>query len=163
MKTYLSSLLAVCIVSAVVRVISPDGVLKKYIEMLCTICIISVVVIPIYQGISSDNHINDMLGDNVSAETVNYDEIYNDYLGQMKVNEAETIFKAELAERADVDADDIDIALEVHWENTECIIDRVRVILGPRAISVDPDIVRDYVYERIGIECEIIYDKMTKK
>ena len=47
MREYLFALLAVCAVSSVIRVISPDGAMKKYIEMLCSVCVVCAVISPI--------------------------------------------------------------------------------------------------------------------
>ena len=75
MKEYLSALLVTCIISATVRIITPDGAVKKYIKTLCSLCVACVVITPIIGGISSLYDIESRFSE-LEYDTENYDEIY---------------------------------------------------------------------------------------
>ena len=162
MRTYLSALLGVCIVSAIIRVLSPLSVLKKYIEMLSAICIISVVVLPICQGITEDYRFNDAPFTDDKYNSYDYGEIYNNYLSQKNVEMACCTLENELARHVGVSTEEIDVNLTGNEIDGVYVLERITVTLGMGAVSVDPDTVIDFISERTGIECEIIYDDLSK-
>ena len=161
MKTYLIALLCVCISSAVVRVISPDGVMKKYIEMLCAICIISVVIVPIYQEMSNIDSMGELFVPEGIADETDYDEIYNEYLSQKYIENTCDLLEADLAERLKIANEDIDVRLEVYENDVEVAVRSATVVLDTGAITADPEIIKEFFYERFAAECEIIYDNLS--
>ena len=163
MKEYLMMVLGVCMVAGVVRVISPEGGMKKHIEMLCSLCLAAAVALPLvgaFLNIDGDGirSVVDEIFD--GYETQELESIYNDYVARKNTDAVESALEQEL--KGALDCEDIRVVVDIEMEET-CEIRQVSVILGLGAMSADPDIIKNTVFERLCVECEIIYDKMTKK
>jgi hypothetical protein len=156
MKEYLITLFVVCAVSAIVRTVGPDGALKKYIELICAVCIIAVLVLPL-GGVLSEVFELDTEFDTQKQETTNYDEIYKSYLLQMGTASAEERMSSELCRELGVDENSIRIRLHIS-DDGEKRISRADAIIGAGAIDVDPRSVSEAIKNKLGVECEIIYD-----
>lgn len=157
MRTYLSALFGVCLVSAIIKVISPEGATKKYIEMLCSLCVISAVIFPMGRQISEDYGIGDLIPD-IEYESESYDEIYNQYLLDQNIKNACEVLRTELCERLGTDSSEIEVKISTEDIDGEIKVRSVSVILGVGAITADPDEIKEYIYERTECECEIIYE-----
>lgn len=162
MRTYLSTLLGVSVVSAVVRAISPEGAMKKYIEVFCSICVISALISPVAAYISELDGIEDILDFEVEYESSNYDEIYNEYLLDTNTADACRALENELSTLLGTDTESIKVSLDVSREGDEVSVNCVNVTLGVGAIAADPEQIKNYVQERVGCECQIIYDITDK-
>ena len=77
MKEYLITLFVVSLVAAIIRVASPDGVMKKHIELLCAVCVICVTVSPVILAVSSIDTIKNIFEYEAYEKESFYDEIYN--------------------------------------------------------------------------------------
>lgn len=162
MRGYIFTLFGVCIVSAVVRTVSPDGAMKKHIELLCSLCVASAMIIPLVSLLYSAKYDNIFDGIFDGCQTENYEEIYNSYLIEGNVSAVESAMSEELCDRLSVGGDvEVDVAVERLEEGYR--VSGARVILGARAVAADPKIIRQYIYERLSCECEIIYNIFDEK
>ena len=157
MKTYLLTLFGVCVVSAVIRVISPEGSTKKYIELLCSVCVIAAVAMPAVKAITgfSDYDFDISLEENNKQ---NYDEIYNGNLLYESRAAAEELMKNELAALLSVSPESLRVRLGVSQGTDGAAIDSVTVYISAGAITADPAIIKKYVGEITTSECQITYE-----
>ena len=156
MKEYLLSLFGVCVASAVVRVASPSGSLKKYLEIVCSMCVAAALIIPVGAWIMDGDGIEGAL-EGIEWESQNYEEIYNSYVLEYELAEAENMLVSELAEHFGKAADGFDVELLTEWNADKVGIAEARVILNEKTLSVPPEQIKGYIYERLECECEIIY------
>ncbi len=162
MKDYLLTLFFVCLVSAIVKTVSPDGAMKKYIEILCTVCVISAVIIPISTEISSLDGISDILKPDIGIEDANYDEIYNKYLLEQNIENAEACLEGELCQRLALESGALNVRLSVESDGEQLKVTSAQVVLGLKSMSANPDVIKEYILERTECECEIIYDNIDE-
>lgn len=163
MKQYLLLVFGVCLVSGAIRVISPEGAMKKHIEMLCSLCLAAAVVIPLVSmisGMDGEGMLDGILG---GYETQDYEKIYGDYVVSGNMENVEAVMAEELAEMLDVNVGDITVGIILERQDDTCKVTNTYVILRAGAVACDPDIIKDHVYERLGIECEIIYSINDEK
>ena len=160
-KAYLWSLTLVCIASAVVRVATGNSATKKYIDLLCSICVICAIIIPVIREIPSfdGEKIEDLIDGITDEYTVSdYDEIYKSYLLEQNLKEAESVLQTELCQRLSLDRDSVKITLRADATSEGVTVSEAVVSLGKGAYSADPERIAEYVRERVGAECRIIYD-----
>lgn len=163
MKEYLSALLGVCVISAVVKAVASDGAMKKYVEMLCTLCVLAVLIMPVSDIISSSYGFDGLL-EKTEFEGENYEDVYNEYISEKEIDRAEKLLTAELAEYLEIDAEALRVKLEVSYgENGETDVEKAKVYLGMQAVGISPEAVTEYLYGRIGAECQIIYGITDEK
>lgn len=158
MKTYLSTLLGVCIISAAVRVIAPDGAMKKYIDVLCSLCVIAVVISPISSLIADVGGIYGMLDIDDVYEDADYEEIYKGYILEMNTENASAVLGEELCRHLGVKEGSLTVALSVTKTEDTVSVNGATVTVGAGAVTADPDEIKAYVAERVGCECQIIYE-----
>lgn len=158
MRTYLSTLFGVCIISAVIRTISPEGAMKKYIEILCSICVLSAITAPAVSYISKLDSIDELFKFEWEYESADYDEIYNGYLLEANTAEACRVLEEELSALLGTDEGSIRISLAVSYSDGEVSVSSATVTLGAKAVAADPDQIKGYIAERVGCECQIVYD-----
>ena len=158
MKQYLLTLFGVCVVAAIIRAVSFDGVMKKYIEIICALCVISVVISPIALAISSLDSIKNVFDVDVWGESMDYDEIYNEYLVEGNLRASESILSDELCERFDGESGCFEVRLGYEVSDGKISITAATVTLSGEGVATDPQLIEEYIRSRVGVECEIIYD-----
>ena len=162
MKEYIGILFGVCMLAALVRVVAPEGVMKKYIEMVCALCVISAIILPLTQLLSDIQSI-DISIENGEAEMSNYDEIYNSYLAKGSLGDAEKILEREIADAFIKGSGEVDIDIRANVQGDNVQVSGINVTLIGSAVTADPEQVRQYVLGRTGVECEILYDIIVEK
>ena len=155
-------LFAVCVIAAIVRLLAPQGVMKKYIEIICALCVICAMTQPIGQIIYEIQNINISVPD-ADFDTSSYDEIYNNSLVSGSASDAEQILEQEIRDAFLMGSGDIDVKLHIQVTDNSAQVVGVDVILIGGAVLVDPEQVRQYLLDRTGIECQIIYDIIVEK
>ncbi len=163
MKSYLLTLFGVCLVSVIVRVISPEGVTKKYIEMICSVCVIAAVAMPVVKAIIGFDGDNIGIGLGNEYEEQNYGEIYNSNLLNENRLAAEEMLKNELVGLLSVSSDSLRVSLRVSQNADGVVIDSATVYIGGGAVAADPQRIKDYIGQRLSVECQIIYEIFDEK
>ncbi len=158
MKEYLGVLFGVCVVAAIVKVISPDNTTKKYIEMLCSLCVLCAVVAPIIQGAVSADGLEELFGEDGFEQNVSYEKIYDLYIIEGQVSAAEDVLAAELVEMLGEQSGALIVSLDVDTTEGTPTLTGASVLIGLSALDADPDVIKAYIMERVGVECQIIYD-----
>lgn len=163
MKSYLLTLFGVCLVSVIVRIISPEGATKKYIEMICSVCVIAAVAMPVVKAITGFDGDNIDIGLGGEYEEQDYGEIYNSNLLNENRLAAEELLKNELTGLLSVSSDSLRVSLRVSQSADGAVIDSATVYIGGGAVASDPQRIKDYIGERLSVECQIIYEIFDEK
>ena len=158
MKQYLIALLGVCTVAAVVRAVSLEGAVKKYLETVCAVCVIGAVTVPMVMLMSELGGIGGLFLPEDTVVELDYDEIYNQYLAEGNLRVSEEILEQELCQRFGRETGEIDVSLSFELSKEGISLTGVLVTLNSGAASVDPQELSDYLFQRLGLECQIVYE-----
>lgn len=165
MKEYVTVLFAVCAVSAVVRAVAPDGGMKKYVSALCMLCVCAAVVYPAAELISelcANADLSDIFGYVADGAEEEYGQIYSAYIAEKNVAAACDSLGTELCGLIGADENALEVKLYTELEDDALSVISADVTLGLGALDADPDVIKQYIAERVGCECRIIY-KLTDK
>ena len=160
MIEYLYSVALTCIAAAVIQT-AGKSVSKKYIDIICSLCVICAVVFPVIKAVSDidANSVPDFLNDiSYEYETENSVEIYNSYLHFVSVEDAETLLCEELSKKLGTNLGEIEIDLVTDRSEDKPYITDVVVCIHGGAVNADPEIIKEYVGEKTGVNCRIIYE-----
>ena len=158
MKQYLVALLGVCAVAAVVRGVAFESSVKKYLEMLCAVCVIGAVTVPMVTVVAELGGVGELFSPEDTAQELDYDEIYNQYLVEGNLRASEQLLSEELCKRFERENGSIDVGLSADIGGAGITLTGVVITLKNGAVSVDPQELGDYLRERLGLECEIVYE-----
>ena len=161
MKEYLATLFGVCLLSAIVRAITPESATKKYIEILCSLCVVAAIVLPIIKQISDYNGV-DGLFEEIDYESYDYEEIYNSYIMDENIKMAQETLACELENKFGTDSGSIGVRLITEIIDGEIKTRLVKVILSAKAIAISPQEIENYIAQRLNCECQIIYDSIDE-
>ena len=158
MQEYFTALFFVCVLSGVVNVLSPSDSAKKYIEYLCALCVITAMITPIFHVLPTKNDFMDILGE-YGPESQSYEEIYNNFWNAEDERSAAQALAVSLADQLGMSREWFYAELCVLREGGNRTLEGVRLhITDIRAIAADPEIIRTYFLETVGVDCEIVYD-----
>ena len=160
MKEYFISVIAVSLVGSVLVSLAPGGGVAKNMKLLCALCTAACIIFPLgtlFWGSISNEDIESLFATEMNEE-YNYDEIYNDSLNKYNVINSEIILKSEIIQALKLKNDAFDLKIIQDEESDVFCISYVRVYIYPDGVSVDPRMVEKYIYERLGCECEFVYD-----
>ncbi len=149
MKEYLTSVVAVILVSSVLSCITPDGKSKKTLSFAMAVCVLAVIVIPV-KGIGLGDGLYSIFDGNINNEQIN-----DGYFDESVKKSIEKGIAVSLSEKFEISNDSIEVFAETDIIGEEIIIKRVTVNLKGSGISADsPSIIR-YIEENCGAECEV--------
>ena len=158
MREYFTVLFAVCLISGIVTTLAPSESAKKYIEYLCGLCVICCIVLPISDVFTSEIELGDIFG-GYEANTQDYEEIYNRFWEAEDKKAAEDALALGLSDRLGIGNGELAVNLCVSGNGSERVLEGAIVyIIDMRALDASPDIIRSYIADTAGVECEIIYD-----
>ena len=161
MRQYFMLVLGVCLTAGVIRVIAPEGGMKKHVEMVCSLCLAAAVAVPLVSAVLGfDESTVDGIADGIFGEyeTQDLEAIYNSYIVEKNTEAVEDALAEELCKELCADRGDLSVKVAVSLENGECRVEGVCVILEMSGVLFDPDIIKNTVFDRLGVECEIIYN-----
>ncbi len=156
MENYIRVIFAIGVTAAVVRAVAPESSLSKYLQMLCSLCAVAVIAFPIYETISDKDSVIELVN-NIEFETQNYEEIYNLYLARGELQAAENILSSDLCKAVGAKTDSLRIRLDAERSDGEIMIKGVDVMICSDGVTASPDKIKEYIFERLKMECRIIY------
>ncbi len=160
MKEYLISLLFVASAAAITQAIMRSSALKNHIAFLCSMCALAVVIMPLGRFITElddAENIADKLLSGEEENFENYDDIYNSYLIEGGETLLEKRLRLELADTLGVKGDALEVEASLSYSETGAYAEGIEVYLYPQAYSCDPKVIKELIYDRLFVECEIIY------
>ncbi len=158
MKEVIIIICAVSLLCGAVQIISPEGDVRKYIRLVGSLCIICAIAAPVLGAVGS-GEID--LGGLIegSDDEGHYEEIFGNSLLQGSKKQAQESLKSEIIKKYDLPEDSIEVRLEVSEDNGKLSIRRAAVILYGSAVFADPEEICDLINERVGCECDIVYEQ----
>ena len=158
-KGYVLGIFGICIASAVARVLSVGNATKRHIEILTTLCLVATVASPLASFIGEADGAFILLDLDTDAAMLDYEKLYEEYLLLGNARTSEAALESELASILAISADalDVELLLEVS-DSGVAEVREARVRIYPEGIAADPDVIREHILSRAGVECEIIYD-----
>ena len=159
MKGYVLGIFGICIVSAVARVLSAGDATKKHIEILTSLCLIATVAAPLASFMGDADGVLGVLDFDTDASMLDYEQLYEEYLLDGNARTSEATLEGELAAMLSASDSAFDVLLSLEVTDTgEAKVREARVLIYPEGIAADPDVIREHILLRTGVECEIIYD-----
>lgn len=159
MKEYLLTLLAVCIVTGIVRVMAFDGALAGYVQTVCAVCVLTCMIIPVFKLLSDDFDIGDIF-EGVDTGQEQYGDIFSSYLLEQDVMSAQISLSRMLENELSLKEGSVDVELSVINEGGQTSICGAVVTLYADAVMADPKLLKEYIMQYTGVECEIVYKLM---
>ena len=160
MREYLLGLTLTCISAAIVKSAADDGGAKKYIDTLCSLCVVCALVLPVLPMIShiDEYDLSEFFNENsltvMESENI---QIYNDYLHSVSIGQAEYSIEAEICTQLDIKEEEVEIQLFSDTVDDRIILTEAVVYLYGGAVTKDPSVIKDYIQQKTGVNCRIIY------
>ena len=159
MKGYVLGIFGICIISAVARVLSVGNATKKHIEMLTSLCLIATVASPLASFLGDAYGALGLFEFDTDDAMLDYEKLYEEYLLEGNARTSETLIEGELATLLSVSDSAFDVCLSLGVTDAGMAkVREARVLIYPEGIAADPDVIREHILLRTGVECEIIYD-----
>ncbi len=160
MGEYVAVIFGVSLAAAVVRMLAPEGSVKKYIQMLCSLCVVCALALPVTsfaQRLKNGEFSFDEIDIKLDMDSQSYEEIYNQSLLQISISDAEKALSEELCKKFSVSDGALSVLLECESTEDGIRIVGVSVLIGKKGITVSPDDITKYVAERLDTDCRIVY------
>lgn len=164
MKEYALTLIGSALVCSLVYMIAPEGKLGKYVNFAGALCILCVAISPIYSFISGisgaegEGIYEYIFGEYVAeGEDEVYLEVYEENLMSMSAENMSVALVSLLCRETGVDAEDIEVYVELESGEESFLAKKVSVVLYGSAVFLEPREISGYIESLLGCECEIIY------
>ena len=160
MKEYFISVIAVSLLGGVIISLLPDVDAAKHVRLLCSLCTVACIAFPLVSLFDSGIDV-DAIGEmfeQSEERSEKYDEIYNGTLNEYEIINAQNTLKQEIIQRIGADASAFDLKIITNKNSDVIYISSVRVCIYGSGVSIDPKEVKKYVQDRLGCDCEIVYD-----
>lgn len=166
MKEYVLTLIGAALICSLTSMIAPEGKLGKYIAFAGSLCILCVSISPIYSFISwisgADAGARDLaeyiFGEYDRAEdNEEFLDVYEENLMDMGAVNMSQGLKSMLCRDMGIDAEHIEVYVELIETEKKFIPKKVSVVLYKSAVFYDPREISEYVNSLLGCACEIIY------
>lgn len=159
MKEYFLGVAVLSMLCSATVALAPAGASQKYIRLLSGLALALCVAAPIFSLIADgglDAALEDML-EAEASDVQDYAEIYNNAILKAGSAGAEKTLKSEILQALNGNDGDIDLNIVAHLEGEEIYIDLTEIIIYPSGLPLDPHFMQNYVSERLGCRCEVIY------
>ncbi len=146
-------------VASVIKAAAPESSLTKYLQMLCSICTVAVIALPIYSALTDKNEIANFF-ESIEFETEStesYEEIYNTYLINGELENAERVLSESLCKAVGAGSGTVEVRLEGEYGEGEIRVVGADALVHKGAIAVSPDKIKTYIKDTLRVECRIIY------
>ena len=165
MREYGGTLLCVCLFGTLVRMLSPEGDMKRYVGLVAAFCVILTVAKPLASP-SEDGGIHAFFEQWMSRETEsleNYAEIYDHTLLDTSGRLIGDHIKSLILQEFSLEEESITAKGEIALKNGTHRLDRVILYLHKSTLSADPRDLTDFVSQRFDCPCVAIYDINDEK
>lgn len=162
MKEYIGTILCVAALCGIVRILSPDGkggglsAQMRFISSLCVLCVVAAPIMPFIKTLEKIS-IFDMITQGVENDESYYQSVFEEYVA----GENEAYISDKLSEMIckefDILPQNIEVAIALDVGEDECKVSSTVVYISGKAITKDPHKIIEYVEEKTGSKCEIIY------
>lgn len=160
MEEYGGTLLCVCLLGSVVRMLSPEGDMKRYVGLVTAFCVLLAIANPLTAQMGDDGFrfFREMWEEWEEAETVNYDEIYDQSLMNAGGALAENQIKNSILKEFSLTEEDLTVRGSFAMKNGIGEVRQITLYLHKSTLPPDPRELWEYVTQRYSCPCEILYD-----
>ena len=161
MNGYITTLIGTVAICSLAAMLAPEesGMLG-YVKLAAGLCVLCVAISPLssFIGALADLEAGGGFLDGGSNAENNFGQIYEENLLGAGEASASSGLRTMLCREFGLDAEEIEVSVELCVADEEYIAESVTVIfLGGKAIFTDPHEVIDYVGDLLDCRCEIIY------
>ena len=158
MAEYGGTLFGVCLLGALIRMLSPEGDMKRYIGLVSAFCVLLAVAKPlIVQYESKEGLFWEEWGAGGEQESVNYDEIYDQSLIGAGGMLAENQIKLLIIKEFSLSEEDVSVQGDFEMKNGIGTIRQITLYLHRSTISVDPRELTEYLTKCYACPCVVLY------
>ena len=158
MAEYGGVLLGVCLLGSMIRMLSPEGDMKRYLGLVVAFCVILSVASPLVTfweegGLSFLEEGWEM----EEGESKSYAEIFDQTLLSSGEEFAEKQAEGLILQRFSLEEGDLSVEGDFELKNGTNTLRGMTLILHKSTLSVDPRELSEFVEERFLCRCEVIY------
>ena len=160
MKEYFAVVITVIFIGGTLISLSPEGSGQRYLRLLVSLAVTGCIIMPLFSFLDGWEMDADGISEMLSwgeENTQNYEEIYNNAIVDAGTREAENKLKSEILQALGGDGEDIDLKIVAGHKSGEIYIERTEIIIYPSGLALDPHFMENYISERLGCECVVIY------
>ena len=158
MAEYGGVLLGVCLFGSMIRMLSPEGDMKRYLGLVVAFCVILSLASPLVSlweegGLSFLEAPWNM----EEGESENYAEIFDQSLLLSGEAYAEKQAEGLILQRFSLEEGDLSVEGEFELKNETYTLREMTLILHKSTLTVDPRELSEFVEERFLCPCEVVY------
>lgn len=160
MKEYFAVVITVIFIGGTLVSLAPEGSGQRYLRLLVSLAVTGCIIMPLFSFLDGWEMDADGISEMLSwseKNTQDYEEIYNDAIISASAREAENKLKSEILQALGGDDGNIDLKIIAGHKSDEIYIERTEIIIYPSGLSLDPHFMENYISERLGCECVVIY------
>ncbi len=155
MKQYLYSIVVISVVSALFRVLCPEGgTVRKYFSFLTSAALLCATVVPISGLIGGFASGADLLvAEQVTAE--NYRAVWIESISASTKEECEAAVAAHLCEEFDLSEKNVAVSCRISATDDGLRLDSIEITLYSGALLKNPRQMESYANETFGVPCTV--------
>ena len=160
MKEYFVVIITVTFIGGTIVSLAPEGAGQRYLRLLVSLAVTGCIIMPLFSFLDGRDIDASGISELLSWQeenTQNYEEIYNNSILEAGARGVENELKSEIIQALDGEHEDIDLRIVAKQESGEIYIERSEIIIYPSGVALDPHFMENYVSERLGCECTVIY------
>ena len=159
MREYFLGLILFAFFGSVILSVAPQGLGRKYLGFLCGLCSVGCIIFPLasltYDGGAESVKAIFEVSDKYEENAV---EIYNLYLDEAVIKNAEENLKSEIISEMGADYEDLDVDIILEKNSDDFYIKCASVTLYPSGYDLDPRGIEKICFSRLECACEFFYD-----
>ncbi len=159
MREYFLGLILFAFFGSVILSVAPQGLGRKYLSFLCGLCSVGCIMFPL-ASLTSDGGAESVkaLFETSDEYEENAVEIYNLYLDDAVIKNAEESLKNEIIAEMNAGVNDFDISIRLEKNSDEFYTKSVLVTFYPSGYDLDPRKIEKICSSRLECSCEFFYD-----
>lgn len=159
MREYFLGLILFAFLGSAILSVAPEGIGRGYLRFLCGLCSLGCVIFPLVSLTGSAGELRGELEGafEVESEPYCYAEIYNSFLDETAVKNAELELKNEILSEIKAKNEGFDLNIILGENSGEIYIRCVQVIFYPSGYHIDPRVIENICLSRLKCECEFFY------
>ena len=165
MREYGSALLCVCLLGTLVRMLSPEGDVKRYVGLVAAFCVILAVAKPIGAAVGEEGGflLLTKWSEWETSDEKNYAEIYDHALLDTGGSIAEEHVKSLILKEYMINEEDVTVLGKFALKNEIYQLEEVVLYLHKSTVSIDPRELTDFVSRQCGCPCYAVYEFNDEK
>ncbi len=153
MKEYLTSVIAVAAICAIIDTLSPDGKMKKSVSFALSLAVTLALLSPLSFSISGIKEKSESFISEIESA---YDGAYSNSSLEYTTSEAANEgIKEAISGKFGIDKSNIEAKCKLNIIGETVVFEKVEIFLYGKGIFADTVGIKKYVSESLGCECEV--------